>query len=314
MKDVLFILTANSEEEIPPALYDRLEVIELSSYTEFEKLDIAKNYLIPNIYKEHLVCSKEIRFTSDIIMDIITKYTKEAGVRDLDRNISTIVRKIVTNSVKELNSPIKTIVKKSDLVKYLGPAKYDIKNNVVTMQVGLVNGLAYTNVGGTVMPIESTIYAGKGDLKITGMLGQTMEESISVALSYIKSKKKDFKIEKVNFEKSDIHIHFLEGAIKKDGPSAGVAITTSLVSLLLNKEVDRTIAMTGEISLRGDILKIGGLKEKIIAAYNEGIKMIFIPYENNGELNEIPKLVKDSIKIVTVKNYSEIFNKIFGED
>ncbi len=313
LKDVLFILTANSEEDIPPALYDRLEVIELSSYTEFEKLDIAKNYLIPNIYQEHLVCSKEIRFSNDIIMDIITKYTKEAGVRDLDRNISTIVRKIVTNSVKELNSPIKTIVKKSDLVKFLGPPKYDIKNNVVTMQAGLVNGLAYTSVGGIVMPIESTIYSGKGKVNITGMLGQSMEESISVALSYIKSKKKEFRIEKVNFDKSDIHIHFLEGAIKKDGPSAGAAITTSLLSLLLGIEIDRKVAMTGEISLRGDILKIGGLKEKIIAAYNDGIKKIFIPYENSGELNDIPKLVKDSLKIILVKNYSDIFKYLFKE-
>lgn len=313
LKDVLFILTANSEEDIPPALYDRLEVIELTSYTEFEKVDIAKNYLIPNIYKEHLVCSKEIRFSNDIIMDIITKYTKEAGVRDLDRNISTIVRKIVTNSVKELNSPIKTIIKKSDLVKYLGPAKYDLKNNIVTMQAGLVNGLAYTTVGGLVMPIESTIYSGKGNVNITGMLGQSMEESISVALSYIKSKKKEFHLEKINFDKSDIHIHFLEGAIKKDGPSAGIAITTSLLSLLLNIEVDRKIGMTGEISLRGDVLKIGGLKEKIIAAYNDGIKRIFIPYENNGELSEIPKLIREAIRIVPIKNYDEIFVKLFKE-
>ena len=314
LKDVLFILTANNEEDIPSALYDRLEIIELSSYTEFEKLDIAKNYLIPNIFKEHLVCSKEIKFSNDIIMDIITKYTKEAGVRDLDRNISTIVRKIVTNSVKELNSPIKTTVKKSDLIKFLGPAKYDLKNQVVTYQSGLVNGLAYTTVGGMVMPVEAAIYSGKGELKITGMLGQVMEESISVALSYIKSNKKEFGVEKVNFDKSDIHIHFLEGAIKKDGPSAGIAITTSLISLLLDEKVDKTVAMTGEISLRGDILKIGGLKEKIIAAYNNGIKKVFIPYENNVDVNEIPKMVRDEIKIIPVKNYLEVFNKLFKKE
>lgn len=314
LKDVLFILTANNEEDIPSALYDRLEIIELSSYTEFEKLDIAKNYLIPNIFKEHLVCSKEIKFSNDIIMDIITKYTKEAGVRDLDRNISTIVRKIVTNSVKELNSPIKTTVKKSDLIKFLGPAKYDLKNQVVTYQSGLVNGLAYTTVGGMVMPVEAAIYPGKGELKITGMLGQVMEESISVALSYIKSNKKEFGVEKVNFDKSDIHIHFLEGAIKKDGPSAGIAITTSLISLLLDEKVDKTVAMTGEISLRGDILKIGGLKEKIIAAYNNGIKKVFIPHENNVDVNEIPKMVRDEIKIIPVKNYLEVFNKLFKKE
>ncbi len=313
LKDVLFILTANSEEDIPAALYDRLEVIELSSYTEFEKLDIAKNYLIPNIYKEHLVCSKEIRFSNDILMDIINKYTKEAGVRDLERNLSTIVRKIVTNSVKEMNSPIKTIVKKSDLVKYLGPAKYDMKNNIVTMQVGLVNGLAYTPVGGMVMPVESTIYDGKGEIKVTGMLGKIMEESIAVALSFIKSKKKELRLKDLNINKKDIHIHFLEGAIKKDGPSAGIAITTSLISLFLDREVDRDIAMTGEISLRGDVLKVGGLKEKIIAAYNEGIKKVYIPYENGCELEEIPKLVRDSIKIIPIKNYLDLFNKVFKE-
>ena len=314
LKDVLFILTANNEEDIPSALYDRLEIIELSSYTEFEKLDIAKNYLIPNIFIFHLVCSKEIKFSNDIIMAIITKYTKEAGVRDLDRNISTIVRKIVTNSVKELNSPIKTTVKKSDLIKFLGPAKYDLKNQVVTYQSGLVNGLAYTTVGGMVMPVEAAIYPGKGELKITGMLGQVMEESISVALSYIKSNKKEFGVEKVNFDKSDIHIHFLEGAIKKDGPSAGIAITTSLISLLLDEKVDKTVAMTGEISLRGDILKIGGLKEKIIAAYNNGIKKVFIPHENNVDVNEIPKMVRDEIKIIPVKNYLEVFNKLFKKE
>ena len=311
LKDVLFILTANNESDIPDALYDRLEVIELSSYTEFEKLDIAKNYLLPNIYKEHLVCSKEIKFNSDIIMDIIHKYTKEAGVRDLDRNLSTIVRKIVTKSVRELNSPIKVIVKKSDLVKYLGPAKYDIKNNIITVKSGLVNGLAYTSVGGSVMPIESSIFNGKGNIIMTGMLGQVMEESINIALSYIKSSDDIVKRSGINLDKKDIHIHFLEGAIKKDGPSAGIAITTSLISLLLDKEIDNKIAMTGEMSLRGDVLKIGGLKEKIIAAYNDGINRIFIPYENSSELDEIPELVRKSIRIVPVKNYLEIYNKLF---
>ncbi len=312
LREVLFVLTANSEEEIPAPLYDRLEVIELSSYTQFEKLDIAKKYLIPNIFQEHFICSKEIKFSNDVILEIINKYTKEAGVRDLERNISTIVRKIVTKSVRELNTPIKVNVKKSDLVKYLGPYKYDDKNIVVTNKPGLVNGLAYTAYGGTVMPVEAAIYDGKGEIKTTGMLGQTMEESITVALSYIKSMRDEFGIAKTSLEKKNIHIHFLEAAIKKDGPSAGIAITTSLLSLLLDKEIDNNIAMTGEISLRGDVLKIGGLKEKVIAAYNNDIKEIFIPYENSNDIDLLPSLVKDSTKITLVKNYIEIFNRLFN--
>lgn len=311
LSDVLFILTANYEEEIPDALYDRLEVIDLSSYTEFEKLDIAKNYLIPNIYQKHLVCSKEIKFSNEIILEIINRYTKESGVRDLERNISTVVRKIVTNSIKEANSPIKISVKKSDLKAFLGTPKYDVKSEATTHSVGLVNALAYTTAGGLVMPVEATIYSGKGEFKITGLVGEVMNESVSVALSYIKSHSTDFNLKKINFDNKDIHIHFLEGAIKKDGPSAGVAITTSLLSLLLNKEISKEISMTGEISLRGDILKVGGIKEKIIGAYNNGIKTIYIPYNNNNDLDEVPDYLKEKINIIPVKNYKEIFNAIF---
>ncbi len=311
LSEVMFILTANNEEDIPSALYDRLEIIELSSYTEFEKLDIAKDYLIPNIYKEHLVCSKEIKFSNDIILEIINRYTREAGVRDLQRNISTIVRKIVTKSVREMNSPIKVQIKKSDLHEYLGMYKYDIKNEAITEHIGLVNALAYTPMGGMVLPVETTLYEGKGEFKITGMVGQTMDESVNVALSYVKANKDEFKINDYYFINRDMHIHFLEGAVKKDGPSAGVAIVTSLLSLLLNKEVSKNIAMTGEISLRGDILKVGGIKEKIIGAYNDGVKKIFIPYTNNCDLEDIPKEIKDDVKIVLVKNYKEIYDAVF---
>ncbi len=311
LSEVMFILTANYEEDIPEALYDRLEIIELSSYTEFEKLDIAKEYLIPNIYKEHLVCSKEIKFSNDIIMEIINRYTKEAGVRDLQRNLSTIVRKIVTKSVKEANTPIKIVLKKQDLQKYLGPYKYDIGNSAVTNYVGLVNALAYTPMGGTVLPVEATMYDGKGEFRITGMIGQCMDESVNVAYSYIKSNKEKYKIDDEFFINKDVHIHFLEGAIKKDGPSAGVSIVTSLVSLFLNKEVSKEIAMTGEISLRGDVLKVGGIKEKIIGAYNNGVKKIFIPYMNSCDLDEIPDVVKEKVDIVLVKNYKEIFSCLF---
>ena len=311
LSEVMFILTANYVEDIPEALYDRLEIIELSSYTEFEKLDIAKEYLIPNIYKEHLVCSKEIKFTNDIILEIINRYTKEAGVRDLQRNLSTVVRKIVTKSVREINSPIKVTVKKSDLNKYLGAYKYDIKNEAITNHVGLVNALAYTPMGGMVLPVEATMYSGKGEFKVTGMIGQTMDESVNVAYSYIKSNHKDFKVDEKLFNTKDVHIHFLEGAVKKDGPSAGCSVTTSLLSLFLDKEIPQTVAMTGEISLRGDVLKVGGLKEKIIGAYNDGVKKIFIPYTNSCDLDEVPEIVKDNVKIILVKNYKEIFNALF---
>lgn len=311
LSEVMFILTANYEEDIPEALYDRLEIIELSSYTEFEKVDIAKEYLIPNIYKEHLVCSKEIKFTNDIILEIINRYTKEAGVRDLQRNLSTIVRKIVTKSVREANTPIKVTVKKSDLNKYLGAYKYDQTNEGITSHVGLVNALAYTPMGGLVLPVETTLYDGKGEFRITGMLGQAMEESVNVAYSYVRSNKKEFKLKEELFNEKDLHVHFLEGAVKKDGPSAGVSITSAILSLLLNKEVPKEIAMTGEISLKGDVLKVGGLKEKIIGAYNNGVKKIFIPFTNSCDLEEIPKIVKDEIEIVLVKNYKEIFNMVF---
>ena len=311
LSNVMFILTANYEENIPDALYDRLEIIELSSYTEFEKLDIAKEYLIPNIYKEHLVCSKEIRFNNDIILDVINKYTKEAGVRDLQRNLSTIVRKIVTKSVKELNSPIKVVVRKGDLTNYLGVAKYEVKNEYQSHDIGLVNGLAYTPMGGMVMPIEVKMYEGKGDIKITGMIGQVMDESINVAMSYIKANKELFKLKDYDFDKIDFHIHFLEGAVKKDGPSAGIAVVTAILSLLLNKKINKDIGMTGEISLRGDVLKIGGLKEKVIGAYNNGVKKIYIPYSNNCDISEIPEQIREDIKIILVKNYKEMFSIIF---
>lgn len=311
LSEVMFILTANDEESIPEALHDRLEIIELSSYTEFEKLDIAKNYLIPNIYKEHLVCSKEIKFTSEIIMDIINRYTKEAGVRELKRCINTIVRKIVTQSVKEANSPIKIALKKSDLSLYLGQAKYDIKNENYTDACGVVNALAYTPVGGTVLPIEVVSYNEEEKDQITGFVGQVMTESVSVALSYIKNNISALKIENYDFSKNKIHIHFLEAAVKKDGPSAGVAITTSLISLIKNKKVPKNVAMTGEITLRGDVLKIGGLKEKVIGAYNYGIKKIFIPEKNICDIEDIPLEIQKEIKIIPVKNYKEIFSYLF---
>jgi len=310
LSDVLFVLTANDIHTIPSALYDRLEIIELSSYTEYEKIDIAKKYLIPNIYKEHLVKLTEIKMSDDILRIIINDYTKEAGVRDLSRQISTIVRKVVTKAIEE-NKGVRKTIKKSDLGLYLGPARYNRSLDIVIKKPGLVNGLAYTPLGGAVLPIESTCYEGKGNIKLTGMLGQSMEESIGVAISYIKANKDEFKINDYYFSNRDIHIHALEGAIKKDGPSAGVTITTSIISLLLQKSVPSNIAMTGEISLRGDILKIGGLKEKIIGGYNDGVDTFYIPLANVSDLEEIPNEIKDKITIIQVKTYMDIYTSIF---
>lgn len=311
LSQVLFILTANSYETIPEPLIDRLEVIELSSYTEFEKIDIAFNYLLPKIYDAHLVKKNYIKFDEDIIKTIIDKYTKEAGVRELERQLGAIVRKIVTEAVQNKKDLKKTEIKKTDLIKYLGPAKYELSKNNNTLLPGLVNGLALTNYGGVLMSIETAIYKGNKEFIFTGMLGKVMEESSKVALSYIKSNAKVFGIDLKKLEEKTIHLHFLEGATPKDGPSAGIAITSAIISLLLEKTISKEIAMTGEISLRGDVLKIGGLKEKLIGAYNNNIKLIYIPLANLPELDEIPLKILENMEIVPVSNYQEIFNKLF---
>ena len=311
LSQVLFILTANSYETIPEPLIDRLEVIELSSYTEFEKIDIAYNYLLPKIFDAHLVKKNYIKFDEEIIKMIINKYTKEAGVRELERQLSSIVRKIVTDAVKNKVDVKKTEIKKNDLIKYLGPAKYELSKNNNTLLPGLVNGLALTNYGGVLMNIETALYKGDSEFIITGMLGKVMEESVKVALSYIKSNAKVFGFDFKKIEGQTIHIHFLEGALKKDGPSAGIAITTAIISLLLGKSVSKTIAMTGEITLRGDVLKIGGLKEKLIGAFNDGVTLVYIPLANLPELDDIPLKILENMEIVPVGNYQEVFDKLF---
>ncbi len=310
LSKVMFILTANDITAIPSALKDRLEIIEISTYTEFEKINIAKKYLLPKIYQNHLIEAKEIKITEEMLAYLIENYTKEAGVRELNRVLSTIIRKVVTKTIIEkIKLPI--VITKKLIIEYLGSPKYSLSNLNNTLNPGLVNGLAYTPVGGLVMPIESCLYEGKGNFTTTGMLGQSMSESIKVALSYLRSHSADYKLNDYYFNTKDIHLHALEGAIPKDGPSAGVAITTSILSLILNKPVAKDIAMTGEISLRGDVLEIGGLKEKILGAYNTGIKTIFIPNDNIHDLEEIPKKVLDVIEIIPVNNYIEIYNKLF---
>ncbi|MBQ9834577.1 MAG: endopeptidase La [Bacilli bacterium] len=310
LSKALFILTANNEDDIPGPLKDRLEIIKLSGYSEFEKLDIATNYIIPQLFDENLI-KNEIKFSADALKVIINNYTKEAGVRDLTRKLAKIIRKVITQNYLNFNDNLDVTIKKSTLQNFLGVKEYANSICSIKKTFGLVNGLAYTSFGGAVMQIESLILEGSGKTKATGSLGKIMEESIEVALSYIKSNAKKYNIDLANLNKNDIHIHFLASAVKKEGPSAGCAITTSLISALLNKKVDLNIAMTGEITLNGEILKIGGLKEKLIGAYNNNIKVVFIPFENMADLELIDDKIKAKMKIIPVKNYKEIYDYLF---
>lgn len=306
LSNILFILTANRIENIPYELYDRLEVIQLSSYTILEKVDIAKKYLLPKIYEEHDLNAKEIKFSDSILKEIINGYTEEAGVRELERILITIIRKLI-------------VLEKIDKIKIdsylindlLGPQKYK-RNSILPNGIsGVVNGLAVKTSGGEVMPIECTFYEGKGQIKITGMLEQVMQESVNVALSFVKSNKERYKLEDYDFKTRDLHIHVLDGAIKKDGPSAGVALVTAIISLINNKTISPSIAMTGEITLNGFVKKVGGIKEKLIVAYNSGIKQVFIPKENRNDLLTVPKEVLQKLEIMEVEKYEEIYKKCF---
>ncbi len=310
LQNVLFILTANNEYDIPPALYDRLEVIRLHSYTEFEKVDIAKKYLIPSIYKEHKITKKDLVIKNDIIKSIINNYTDEAGVRNLNRCLTNIVRKVILNN--DLNENKETIVvSEEDLKGYLGTSLV-YKNKVLSLTPGLVNGLAVSAGGGITLTLEAVYYEGKGNILMTGSLGEVMKESIEVAKSYIISHKDMLKINDYYFQSKDIHLHAPEGATPKDGPSAGVTVTTSLISLILNKTVPKEVAMTGEMTLRGDVLPIGGVKEKLIGALNNEVKTVFIPKDNERDLENVPKEIKEKLKIILVSNYQEIYERLFS--
>lgn len=309
LSKVMFIATANYVEQIPYELRDRLEIINISSYTEYEKLDIVKNHLVPKQLEEHGLTSLQVRITDEALMEIIRNYTKEAGVRELERMIATLFRKIVKKLLLEKDVVFYNI-DSSMLEEFLGKKKYFYMENETKEEVGVVNGMAYTIFGGDILPIEATLFKGKGDLILTGSLGEVMQESCHIALDYIKANMKDFGI-KSDVLENDIHIHVPEGAVNKDGPSAGITITTTLISLFTNKVIPKTVAMTGEITLRGRILAIGGLKEKVIGAHRAGIKKVFLPLENEKDLDEIPEEVKKDIEFVFVKNYSEVYNKLF---
>lgn len=310
LSKVMFIATANYVEQIPYELRDRLEIINISSYTEYEKLDIAKNHLIPKQLEEHGLTSLQVQFDDDAILTLIRNYTKEAGVRELERIIATLFRKIVKRILLSSDGSFYNLDSKL-IEELIGKSKYSFNEASMEDEVGVVNGMAYTVFGGDILPIEATLFKGKGDLILTGSLGEVMQESCHISLDYIKSNMKTFNIDSEMLEQNDIHIHVPEGAVNKDGPSAGVTITTTLISLFTSSKVPKNIAMTGEITLRGKVLAIGGLKEKVIGAHRAGIRTIYIPAENEKDLEEIPAEIKKDIKFIAVNRYQEIFDSVF---
>jgi ATP-dependent Lon protease len=314
LSDVMFICTANTTYSISPTLLDRLEIIPFSSYTWEEKLQIAKKYLVPQELKNHGLTNSELEITDDAIKEIVDSYTKEAGVRNLKREIANVCRKsmkeIVLNEENGKKNSTKIVVTKNNLHKYLGVPKF-VKEKVSPNNIGVVTGLAWTEFGGETLTVEVAMYKGSGKLILTGKLGEVMKESAHAALSYVKSISDKLKLKNDVFTKNDFHIHIPEGAIPKDGPSAGVALVTALVSIVSRKKVKDKIAMTGEITLQGRVLPIGGLKEKLIAAYRDEIKTVYFPKKNVKDLEEIPDYVKKKIKLVPVETVDEILSEVF---
>lgn len=296
LSGVLFILTANNVSDIPKPILDRVELIELHSYTVFEKKDIAKNYMLPNILLDNMVYDNKLKFSDELLYFIINNYTEESGVRDLERVLSSLARKITINNVKVLNE--------ERVVRLLGNPKYT-SNLVMEEENGVVNTLAVSNSGGTLSKIEVVTCKGNDKLTITGNAGNILKESISVVLTMLKLKYK------YSFHNEDIHVHFLDASSKKDGPSAGIALSVALCSLKENKKVPSDVAFTGEVSLNGSILKIGGLKEKLIAAYNKNIKVVYMPKSNSEDLENVPKLILDNMEVIPVSNFNEVYTKLF---
>lgn len=297
LSNVLFICTANYLENIPAPLRDRLELIEVNSYTEYEKVNIAKGFLFKKQLELNGLKSRQISIKDDSYHYIIQKYTREAGVRELERKIASIMRKAVVELLS--NKELKKIEVTPEVVtKYLGAPIFDNTKKEKKPQVGVVTGLAYTQFGGDILPIEVNYFPGKGNLVLTGKLGDVMKESASIAYDYVRSNASKYKIDSKLFADNDIHIHVPEGAVPKDGPSAGVALTTAIVSCFTNRAVNNDVAMTGEVTLRGNALPIGGLREKSLAALRSGIKTIIVPNENKKDVDELPKEVKEAVKIV----------------
>ncbi|MCU0641164.1 MAG: endopeptidase La [Candidatus Margulisbacteria bacterium] len=305
LSDVFFITTANTRDTIPRPLLDRMEIIEMSGYTEEEKLGIAKGYLIPRELEKHGLKKGKAGLDEEALMEIIREYTREAGVRNLEREIGTVLRKIVTKLVRE-KSEERFQVKKSDLEEYLGAPRYRFGLAEEEDQVGTATGLVWTAVGGDTTPIEVTVMPGRGNLTLTGQLGDVMQESAKAAMSFVRSRAAELGLDESFYRKFDIHIHVPEGAVPKDGPSAGITIATALTSALTGIPVRRDVAMTGEITLRGKVLPIGGLKEKLLAARRAGIKNAIIPKENQKDYDEIKKELPTDLQITFAAEMPEV--------
>ena len=304
LSNVLFIATANTLDGVPAPLLDRLEIIELSSYTEQEKVVIAREHLYPKELVAHGLKPEQLQIDDDTILYIVRHHTREAGVRQLERLIAQICRKAVVKILKEKVESVTVTIE--NLEEFLGKDRFEYTQKLPEPQVGVVTGMAYTQYGGDILPIEVTNFEGTGKLIITGQLGDVMKESASIALDYVKSNANRFGIDAKAFEKQDVHIHVPEGAIKKDGPSAGVTLTTAIYSAFTNKPVRSDVAMTGEITLRGKVLPIGGLKEKSISAHRSGIRTIIIPEENKKDVEEIPEQVRKELTIVPASHIDTV--------
>jgi ATP-dependent Lon protease len=312
LSNVMFIATANQMDTIPGPLLDRMEVINLSGYTEEEKLEIAKRYLVPRQTRENGITEKHISFTDEAIRTLIGNYTREAGLRNLEREIGSICRKVARQVAEGENR--RFMINAANVSKYLGPPKFLREPEMERNEIGLVTGLAWTPVGGETLHIEASIMNGKGGLTLTGQLGDVMKESVQAALSWIRSKGKDLSLADDLFQNIEIHVHVPAGAIPKDGPSAGITMATALVSALTKTPVRKDVAMTGEITLRGKVLPIGGLKEKILAAIRGGIKTVVIPAQNEKDLAEIPKVILKKIKVITAREVEEVFKVALESD
>jgi len=303
--DILFITTANTLPDIPLPLQDRMEIIRLPGYTEYEKYNIAKDFLVPKQIKINGLEDKQVNFSKSALLTIVQRYTRESGVRNLEREISSICRKVAREMLKTDEEKAYNITART-VQKLLGPPPFRHSQIEEKDQVGLVTGLAWTQVGGELLAVESLIMPGKGKNLVTGKLGDVMKESAQAAVSYVRSRANQLMIEEDFHKKYDLHIHIPEGAIPKDGPSAGITMCTAIVSTLTRRPVHRDIAMTGEITLRGRILPIGGLKEKILAAHRGGIKKVLIPKENQKDLKDIPKGISKQLEIVPVEHMDEV--------
>jgi ATP-dependent Lon protease len=304
LSKVMFITTANQLETIPAPLLDRMEVLQLPGYTEHEKLNIAKKYLVPKEVKANALRAEEIIIDDDAIRGIIKDYTREAGVRNLEREIAHVCRKVAKSIAEGKPAPI-TVTEK-DLHDFLGKPRFFAETSVMIDRPGVVTGLAWTPVGGDILFVEASLMPGNKQLTLTGQLGDVMKESAQAALSYVRSHAEELGINKDFFEKTDIHIHVPAGAIPKDGPSAGVTMTTALVSLLTGKRSKSDLAMTGEITLRGKVMPIGGVKEKVLAARRAGIRTVILPERNMNDLEDVPEELRKEMTFVPVERIDQV--------